>query len=53
MQVQAIRACGIVSDILTAGVYRNLRHSQISMLIPVVMYLHNYILYPHSTYILH
>ena len=37
-QVQAIYACGIVSDILTAGVYTNLSHSQISMLIPVIIF---------------
>ena len=48
VQLQAIYACGIVSDILTAGVYTNLSHSQISMLIPVVKFT-----YPYSTYMLH
>ena len=42
VQVQAIHACGIVSKTLTTGVYTNLRHSQISMLLPVVMYLHTH-----------
>ena len=44
VQVQAIHdhACGIVSKTLTTGVYTNLRHSQISMLLPVVMYQHTH-----------
>ena len=41
VQVQAIHACGIVSKTLTR-VYTNLRHSQISMLLPVVIYQHTH-----------
>ena len=49
VQVQAIHACGIVSEILPAAVYIKLRHSQISMLISVVMYLHTHTV--HTCYI--
>ena len=48
MQVQAIYACGIVSDNVTADVYTNLSHSQIHLLIPVVIFT-----CPYNTYMLH